>query len=313
MTLYNDRLRELAGQATRKEYLDRRLASLNEQHRQLSNKLVTLSVEMDREQEDVKKLERRSLANFLYNVVGKMDAKLTREREEAYAAAVRYDAAQQELRSVENDIRQCRAALDELRSCDREYEALLSEKAKRIRNSDTAAGKEYLEIERRVAGLKLQKKEVEEAISAGQSAYSTAERILESLNSAQSWGTFDLLGGGIIADAVKHSHLDEAQDQVEALQVQLRRFQTELTDVEVTADLRVNIEGFLRFADYFFDGLFADWTVLDKISQSQSQVERTKNQINDVIKKLETLKKETENQVREQERRRNALVLETEA
>jgi len=35
--------------------------------------------------------------------------------------------------------------------------------------------------------------------------------------------------------------------------------------------MQVNVDGFLRFADYFFDGLFADWAVLDRINQSQEQ------------------------------------------
>ena len=110
--------------------------------------------------------------------------------------------------------------------------------------------------------------------------------ILEKLSSAQSWGTFDLLGGGLIADMAKHSHLDEAQEKVERLQGALRRFKTELADVEIIADMQVSIDGFLRFADYFFDGLFADWSVMNRISEARGQVEKVKKQIQTVLSKL---------------------------
>lgn len=50
--------------------------------------------------------------------------------------------------------------------------------------------------------------------------------------------------------------------------------------------MQVNIDGFLRLADYFFDGLFADWAVLDQISRSQEQVENTKRQLEGVLSKL---------------------------
>lgn len=50
--------------------------------------------------------------------------------------------------------------------------------------------------------------------------------------------------------------------------------------------MQVNIDGFLRLADYFFDGLFADWTVLDQISRSQEQVKNTKRQLEGVLSKL---------------------------
>ena len=63
---------------------------------------------------------------------------------------------------------------------------------------------------------------------------------------------------------------------------------TELADVTLDGNLQMSIDGFLRFADYFFDGIFADWMVLDRIHQSQSQVEDTKNQISAVLRQLDT-------------------------
>ena len=87
----------------------------------------------------------------------------------------------------------------------------------------------------------------------------------------------------------KHSHLDEAQDLVSDLQSKLRRFKTELADIQITANMQVNVDGFLRFADYFFDGLFADWAVGDKISQSMNSVSSTKSQISRTLDKLNSM------------------------
>lgn len=42
----------------------------------------------------------------------------------------------------------------------------------------------------------------------------------------------------------KHSELDDAQRQVQNLQEDLRRFKTELVDIEISADLHVSIDGF---------------------------------------------------------------------
>ena len=43
------------------------------------------------------------------------------------------------------------------------------------------------------------------------------------------------MGGGLMADLAKYEELDDAQEQIEQLQVELRRFKTELSDVEITA------------------------------------------------------------------------------
>jgi len=56
--------------------------------------------------------------------------------------------------------------------------------------------------------------------------------------------------------------------------------------VTISADFQVNIDGFLRFADYVFDGIFADWAVLDRINQAQAQVEDTRAQICAVLDRL---------------------------
>ena len=49
------------------------------------------------------------------------------------------------------------------------------------------------------------------------------------------------------------------------------------------------MDGFLRFADYFFDGLFADWMVLDQIHGAQSQIAETCGQIDDVLSRLRAM------------------------
>ena len=97
-----------------------------------------------------------------------------------------------------------------------------------------------------------------------------------------------------MADLAKHSRLDDAQESVEYLQSQLRAFRTELADVTISADFQVNIDGFLRVADYVFDGIFADWAVLDQINRSQAQVEDTRDQISGVLHHLHQMTDQAE-------------------
>ncbi len=245
-----------------------------------------------KEQEDVEKLEGRSLANYFFQVVGKLDDKLDQERREAYAAKVKLDAAERELAGIESDISEIQTQLNEIRAAEVQYKEELEKKRAMLKASSTAAADQIIEIEQKIAALEAQKKEIKEAISAGYSARSTADRILSELESADGWNTWDMFGGGgIITHMAKHSHLDEAQDLVSELQSKLRRFKTELADIQITANMQVNIDGFLRFADYFFDGLFADWAVGDKISQSMNSVSSTKSQISRTLDKLNEMEK----------------------
>lgn len=288
MRHYDEELKELQMQAAMKNRLETILKELRAQKSELEARVDELSEQNRKEQLDVERLESRSLANYFYQVVGKLDDKLTKEREEAYEAVVKYDAAFVELQAVEAELRAKELEYGRVRRSKERYQEVLKEKQEALKHSDVPEAAQIFRLEAQITALEVQNKELEEAISAGNSAMQIADGILESLSSAESWGTYDLLGGGIIADAVKHSHLDDAQSQVERLQGALRRFKTELADVEIIADMHVSVDGFLRFADYFFDGLFADWSVMNRISDAQGQVEKTRSQIETVLGKLNT-------------------------
>lgn len=289
MTYYDEQLKQLQAQCSRKKQLEAQVSELQSQCRMLKQQASELQAVMLDEQEDVEKLEGHSLAAFFYHVVGKMDQQLTKEREEAYAAKVKYDAAARQLAQAEQDLQRGSEELSRLADSESRYEAVLKEKTDAVKAAGGPAAEEILRLEERQACLNNQEKELEEAVSAGQAALFTAGQVLDRLDSAEGWGTWDVFGGGLIADLAKHSHLDEAQQLVEQLQSQLRRFKTELADVTVYADVQVNVEGFLRFADYFFDGLFVDWAVLDQINHSQSQIQSTRKQIESVLSRLHTM------------------------
>ena len=286
----SDTLFELQQKVARKPSLEAKLRELQNQRREYDRKVISLRVAFRKQQEDVEKLEGRSLANYFFQVVGKLDEKLDQERKEAYAAKVKMDAAERELAGIESDISEIQGQLNEIRVAEAQYKDELERKRATLRASVTTTADQIIEIEQRIATTEAQKREIKEAISAGYSARSTADRILSELESADGWNTWDMFGGGgIITHMAKHSHLDEAQDLVSELQSKLRRFKTELADIQITANMQVNIDGFLRFADYFFDGLFADWAVGDKINQSMNSVYSTKSQISRPLDKLNSM------------------------
>ena len=294
----SDTLFELQQKVARKPSLEAKLRELQNQRREYDREVISLRVAFRKEQEDVEKLEGRSLANYFFQVVGKLDEKLDQERKEAYATKVKLDAAERELAGIEADISEIQTQLNEIRVAEAQYKDELERKRATLSASGTTTADQIIEIEQRIAATEAQKREIKEAISAGYSARGTADRILSELNSADGWNTWDMFGGGgIITHVAKHSHLDSAQDLVSELQSKLRRFKTELADIQITANMQVNVDGFLRFADYFFDGLFADWAVGDRINQSMNSVSSTKSQISRTLDKLSSMEKAADSEI----------------
>lgn len=290
MILYNGQLKILYDMVCRKEHLKLKYEELLEQKSLLKKEVDKLQKLSIKEQADVEKLECGSLATFFLNVVGKMDEKINKEKEEAYAAAVKYDAVKKELEKVEAELVAKEEEMAKLHGCEEEYEELLTLKKERMKTIGHEAMAKVFEFDQRLTYLDNQNREIDEVIEAGNIALEVINQVLKELDSAENWGTFDLVGGGFFADMFKYSKLDDAQSLVEKLQHHLRRFKTELSDITIDSEINVSIDGFLQFADYFFDNLFTDWSVLLRIQKSKRQVEDTKGQIITLLEKLQIMK-----------------------
>ena len=167
-----------------------------------------------------------------------------------------------------------------------------------------------MRLDETIQNLEGQYRELSEAIAAGNRAMQAAQSAARELDSASDLGMWDMLGGGLLVDLAKHSHLDAAQARIETLQVQLRSFRTELADVSVDANVQIQMDGFLSFADYFFDGLFADWAVMDHIEDSQNKVGNVIRQISQVLQTLNNMLQENETTRADIQQQRDKLIVE---
>lgn len=304
MEQYNARLKELLEQMARQHKLKVIVSDLERQQSQLRDQVQALKEIVYKEQLDVDHLEGISAAKLFYQLIGRLDEKLEKEEAEVCAAALKYEAKRRELQAVEEDLSAHRGELHRLKGCETEYARLLAEKASAMKAMNSFYSQQICALEERIAYLGAQEKELREAVYAGKSALQDVDAIQDSLSSAEGWGTWDVFGGGIISDVAKHSALDDAQRQVTNLQRSLSRFRTELADVTIQSDLQIQIDGFLRFADYFFDGIFADWAVLDRIHSSQAQVSDVERSVRNILNQLD---RQLTDCVRERDAKRREL------
>ena len=126
-------------------------------------------------------------------------------------------------------------------------------------------------------------REIREARQAGIRAHNSLRQARKRLDSARGWGIYDMLGGGLISSLIKHSKISDAREDVERARRDLEAFSRELRDVDLP---EVNIDGFLTFADFFFDGLLADLLVQKRINDARAQIDRACMQVEDILRRL---------------------------
>lgn len=129
-------------------------------------------------------------------------------------------------------------------------------------------------------------KEVREAINAGERALYSLREAQNNLQSAKNWGVFDMFGGGFLADVMKHSKMNNASTYMENAKYDLQVFQRELRDVYINLDMKVDVSGFLSFADFFFDGIVADYLVQSRIGEARRQVDSAIYQVENILADL---------------------------
>lgn len=130
-------------------------------------------------------------------------------------------------------------------------------------------------------------KEKREAIDAGYRALNSLHAAEAEIRSARNWGLLDVLGGGFIVTMIKRSKMSNAQHYMEQAQYDLKAFSRELHDVQGFLDINLDVGDFLSFADYFFDGMIADWFVQSKIVKAKQQIQSAIERVQRIIAELE--------------------------
>ena len=251
---------------------------------------------LDEEQNDVDRLEGLTVTNLFATICSTKNERLQKEKEELLEAVLKHDEATEAVQAGQQEVDRLIEQLKESVEAESRYEKLLETKAQAIADASGPEAERLLMLTEQIADLKSDENELLEAINAGEMAKVSLRRVAQSLDSAAGWGTFDLFGGGAISTMVKHSKLDDARSAAHRAQNDLRRFQAELHDAGTRLAVSIRIDGFSTFADYFFDGLIADWMVQSKINSArsacQSTISQTKSAIHTCWNRLHDVKRQ---------------------
>jgi len=262
--------------------LDRVRSSRNAERMRLRSLAETLH----KESQDVERLEGLSLEGLFYQILGNKEDQLDKERQEELAAKLKYDQCKYEVASLDEEYSRLNKRLGALEDLDAEFESVMRQKEKLLSEQDTAEARQLIGLAEKSGSLQVSVRELSEAVVAGEAVKASLDQVVDSLRSARNWGTWDMLGGGFISTHIKHSRIDDARDHVHQAQVHAARFERELADVRLDADLSIQFSSFTKFADYFFDNLITDWIVNSRIEESRSSAITAQAKVDLVLAQL---------------------------
>lgn len=275
-------LRRAADDVHERQHLRVRLHELDRQIDRVQRELTRLRQIATDEALDVTALENVTLTRVLATLRGNRDIDLDRERVEADLARLRAQESEVMLEVLGRERDSIASAHSVLDCAPGDHATALAAKERWLTDHGDPAGTRLLAIAGETGDVQAELRDIEEARRAAERALQALDEVHESLDSAHGWSTYDtFFGGGAIGSAVKHDRMGAAQDAAARAERQLQILASEVADVpDVTASLPgLQLDGMTRFLDIWFDNIFTDWSVRERIKEAQASTAQTRSAV----------------------------------
>jgi hypothetical protein len=308
----NQRLIDIQNSLSMLPVLQQRLQKLEHRITEAEEELQTILGQYNAEALDVEQMKKDSLSNTLLKLIKKYEDKFDRETQEMLAAKMEYDKASNRVMDLCNERDELNARISLLLDSKQVYEAELNKREEIIKKSITS--KAYLiynKLQQKRETLAQQLVEINEAIEVAHNVQGTAYSALEHLSSAEGWATYDIWArGGIISHMIKYDHIDNAQADFDRLSYQIKDLKKELADTRLFETTHsVGIDSTTRMFDFWFDNIFTDLNVRDKIRTDKDEVNKLSAEITSIIARLHEARAEVTRELEAIESSKKELII----
>lgn len=285
MTQARDELRAAAAAVRRRAGLARQLEQVRADLGGAEARLAEATQRLHAEAKDVARLEGLSLTRMWAVLRGSELDDLQRERAEQQVAAYAAAAAQQVVDETRARLAALEGRIDALGDPDdliaRQATATRARADELRAHPDSAALLD--DIAARQGALTAETAELQEAQAAAVRADAALANAQRCLADASGWATYDtFFGGGMIADLAKHGKMDEAAALLRTADSALTALAAELADVGIEAIGDLRVDALSRTFDIWFDNIFSDWSVRERIVSAGDRV----RQLSDALAQL---------------------------
>ncbi len=253
------------------------------------SKLDELHNVLEKQYNDVKEIEGLSMKSLFAKVLGSKEKQIEKERQEYLQASLKYNDFKKQVEVLEFERNLLKKKIIDIKLFKNKLETLKKKREKELLLSNSDQGKELMKIVYKIDEFIRYKKEITEAIVAGNTSNQELNKLVTYLKKAKDWGSWDMASSNSRHSSYyKRGSIDNAQKAAQQAQRQLNRFQNELYDIGVrNQEFEINIGTFNSFIDIFFDNLISDWVIQQKIKNALGNVELTKDKVTRLTRDLE--------------------------
>ena len=285
MQAVNEKLEKIKGKIALKKILENKLKAIRQELEFEQKKLYELTEKLAKEKKDVEKLQKLSLSSIIASIKGNKDEQLSKENHEYVIAKVKFDEVVRLVKNLEEDIIREEFRLNDLKNIENEYNSLIKEKLEYLKRfSDNNIREELAKKDDKINELVKENKEIEEAKIAGENIIDAIKEAKNTIKSAEDLGVWDIAGGDFLTSMMKQEKIDKANREFEKITYLLSKFNKELKDINISS---IEFSSRTIAFDIYFDNIFTDISVQNKIVEAKENIIDIERQVNDLINRLD--------------------------
>lgn len=248
-------------------------------------KLARIEIELD-------ELSRNTLTKLKFKVTGKYETAY-------HSASLSRESTQRQLDEIKFKLQDTKGRL---RDATVNLESAKTEK-NALREHMKMNYAQFAEYERKQEAEKLRLrtiiKEIEEAEVVVGEVINIANLSIDKFKSAKNWGMADMFfDDGVFTEVIKYNKINSAQSMVHTLNAMIARMNKELKDVNDIYGVYCKEFGSdIKFMDFFFDNIFVDWSVVNRIEKNITALNSLVIKLNEVLNILKNNKIQVQKEI----------------
>lgn len=131
------------------------------------------------------------------------------------------------------------------------------------------------------------KKELQEARDQACIVIEKTDRALDTLDTAEFWGMWDIFGGDFFSSWSKRNKIEEANECIKDIVDSVKVLNKELKDVDMVLPEEVSNTMNDRTLDIWLDNIFTDLRVQEEIKEAMNELREFRNVVEDLVIRLD--------------------------
>jgi len=298
LEVVEEKIRLLYDEIFQVEKSNKRLSDIEFQLEVLYRDLGTHKTKMEKEHEDVRKLEKISAHKLFGTILGNQQEQLEKERQEYLQAVLEYNSIAREIDLLRyeqevlfnkpRDISKLRHSLD----------YFLKVKEQRILYQNSKLATTIKELNYELDQLQTFLREVKEAIAVAKVVDQVLLKAFTKLKKVKDFQYKKMKGAGKYSSIAKKSFIDEAIKDISEINFYLGKLDNELSDIYTRYPF-FSIYKYQDFVNSFYDYLISDWILQNKLNNAIQCLKSAIDEVKIVLKRLDRDRSKTEASIKE--------------